>query len=171
MRWLARLKGRRKPRLTGISTVVGGVSWEWSESERDTLRNLVTFLEDRRVLSLDFSKMSLADFALDEIESPDYVNQLLMHIRDKLTAALQELPEGSPAADPVRAMRTACTEYLTLIHAGWQESRRINLPNKNEDPFIVNYFMAIGQLRSAVGKQLAILRDKYGIEITSRSPR
>jgi hypothetical protein len=171
MKWLAKFKGRRKPRLTGISTVVGGVSWEWSESERDTLRHLVTYLEDRRVLSLDFTQMSFSDFAADEIEEPDYVNQSLMNIRERLTAVLQELPEGSPAADPIRAMRTACTEYLTFIHAHRQkelqkkERSQKEAVDWSEDPFVFNYFITLGQLRAVIGRQLAILQDEYGLAI------
>ncbi len=60
-------------------------------------------------------------------------------------------------------MRVACTEYLTLIHAGWQKSKEID--NKGEDPFQLNYFLLIGQLRAAVGRQLAILHNQYGLEI------
>lgn len=37
-------------RLAGISTPIGGVSWQPAELELSAARRVVTFLEDRRVL-------------------------------------------------------------------------------------------------------------------------
>ena len=37
-------------RLTGISTPLGGVSWQSSDLEMSAARRVIAFLEDRRVL-------------------------------------------------------------------------------------------------------------------------
>lgn len=59
-------------RLTGISTPLGGVSWQATELEVSAARRVVSFLEDRRVL-----------YAPDEIEVP--------------ALALRSLRDGHPA--------------------------------------------------------------------------
>src|SRR5439155_16517794 len=41
-----RLRGSSRPRLTGLSVLIAGASWDWTESERDAVRDLVAFLED-----------------------------------------------------------------------------------------------------------------------------
>jgi uncharacterized protein DUF6650 len=46
-------------RLTGISTPLGGVSWQSSDLEVSAARRVIAFLEDRRVL-----------YAPDELEVP-----------------------------------------------------------------------------------------------------
>ena len=45
-----RARGRSRPRLTGLSVLVAGVSWDWTESERDFVRQMIIALEDRRML-------------------------------------------------------------------------------------------------------------------------
>lgn len=84
-------------RLTGISTPLGGVSWQATELEVSAARRVVSFLEDRRVL-----------YAPDEMEVPAHCVHSVMDIRRFLTGELGKLDAGSEFAASLRAMRAAC---------------------------------------------------------------
>jgi len=47
-----------------------------------------------------------------EEEGEEYVNWSILNIRDELTTALRQLPEGSASTPNVRSMRDACNAYL-----------------------------------------------------------
>src|SRR5262245_19773499 len=74
-------------RLTGlsISTPIfgAGVSWTAPKPERDIVRNVVNYLEDKRVLYIN-----------DEREIRDYVNRSLLEIRKVLMDAISELNQA-----------------------------------------------------------------------------
>lgn len=60
-------------RITGISTPIGGIQWEYSVPERDHVRALITFLEDRRALYVPL-----------HLEIADQVTASVQAIRQKL---------------------------------------------------------------------------------------
>jgi hypothetical protein len=103
MDFLDRFRGRGRPRLTGVSTPLAGVSWDWTSSERETLRRLFISMEGRRALWEPYI-----------LEVTPYVTDSVLHLREEFTAALQQLPERSDAAHELRLMRDACNKYLTL---------------------------------------------------------
>jgi hypothetical protein len=57
-------------RLTGISTPLGGVSWQSSDLEVSAARRVIAFLEDRRVL-----------YAPEEMEVASHCVQSVLEIR------------------------------------------------------------------------------------------
>jgi len=132
-----------RKRLTGISTPIGGVSWIPPEPDRDIVRRLMIFLEDRRVLYIDY-----------DMERLDYVTQSVLEIRRELTAILQSLDADSPIAPHLKAMRAACRKFLN------QTQRRARRWAMN-----VEILMALGEMRSAFGIQIAQLCSKYKIDV------
>jgi len=68
--------------LTGFSTPVFGISWQPPESDREIVRKLMTFFEDRRALYNPY-----------DIEMPEYVTQSILGIRKELTKTLQTLED------------------------------------------------------------------------------
>ena len=104
-------------RLTGISTPLGGVSWQATELEVSAARRVVSFLEDRRVL-----------YAPDEMEVPSHCLHSVMDIRRFLTGELGRLDAGSEFAASLRAMRAACRNFwiaLASMGAKWRCMRTI----------------------------------------------
>ncbi|HBO42644.1 MAG TPA: hypothetical protein DD670_01650 [Planctomycetaceae bacterium] len=94
-------------RITGFSVPVigGGLQWAPTEPERETVRKLLSFLEDRRAL-----------YAAYCLEIWNEVVQSVLRIRDELAKALQSLPDVSNAIGSVKAMRAACRKFLTEPH-------------------------------------------------------
>jgi hypothetical protein len=127
-------------RITGVSTPVFGVSWNPPQSERDIVRHVIVFLEDRRALYASF---------VDEIEHE--VSHSVLDIRDMLTNELQQLSEKSPAAFPLRAMRVACREYL-------DNTRKQYGPR-------FGFLVHLGRLRTVMGYHVAHLAINYGLDI------
>jgi hypothetical protein len=86
-------------RLTGVQIPIFGISWTAPEPERKVVRGVLAFLEDRRALYNDYAF---------EIERE--VSESVLEIRRELTTAIKTLPEASPAAPALRAMRAACRQ-------------------------------------------------------------
>src|SRR6266496_4058984 len=90
-----------KARLTGLSTPVGGASWEYRETDAHLARRAVTFLEDRRVL-----------YTPSECEVPQHCVVSVLEIRRHLTALLAEVNGHQPLDGQLRAIRAAGRKFL-----------------------------------------------------------
>ena len=131
--------------LTGFSTPFFGVSWNPPETDRDIVRKLITFLEDRRALYNPYN-----------IETPMFVDQSLFEIRKELTDTLQRIGDNPNISPHLRAMRAACRKYLNEVS---NQSR----PRFHYREF--ETFAALGELRALFGIHVAQLAVKYGIDI------
>ena len=130
--------------LTGFSTPLFGLSWNPPETDREVVRQLVTFLEDRRALYNPYN-----------IESPMFVDQSLIEIRRELTNTLQKIGEDSDIAQHLRAMRAACRKYMNECadRTGHHHFRDYEA------------FAALGELRAVFGIHIAQLAVKYGVYV------
>lgn len=126
-------------RLNGVQIPIFGVQWVPTEPERKVVRDVLTALEDRRVL-----------YNSAAWELPDEVIQSVLRIREVLTDAIQRLGEKSNAVPAMQAMRMACREYLdrSRDHYG-----RHDLSTD------------LGRLRALFGLQIAFLAIEYGIDL------
>jgi hypothetical protein len=146
-------------RVSGFSTPIFGIQWEPTESERNVIRTLLTFLEDRRVLYLP-----------NYLEILSQVEESVVRIREELTKTLQALPEKSEAVGPIRTMRSACRKYLTepytefpnLPEGRMHHMERHRYQKHEATP---GYFLALGELRSVFGVNIAMLSSSYGIDL------
>ncbi len=145
-------------RLSGFSLPVigGGVQWTPTKAERDIVRELLAFLEDRRALYVDYC-----------LEIEDQVAQSVLQIRDELTKALQALPDGSKSAGPIRAMRAACRKFLTEPHPDFRNLMRHGYgPRHHMDmEGSPGFFVALGELRATFGSQIAALAYAHSIDV------
>ena len=95
-------------RLTGISTPLGGVSWQSSDLEVSAARRVIAFLEDRRVL-----------YAPEEMEVASHCVQSVLEIRHFLSGELGKLDAKSEFAASLRAMRAAWQQSQQSARHGW----------------------------------------------------
>jgi Family of unknown function (DUF6650) len=134
-------------RVTGFSTPVFGLSWNPPETERDIVRKLVAFLEDRRALYADF-----------HMEYGPWVEQSVLEMRRELTETLKTCPEDEALTGPLRAMRAVCRKFLDQM--GHPNSRR-----RMHYPHEALMWQALGELRGVFGLQLARLCSAYGVDV------
>lgn len=145
-------------RVSSVTTPVGGLSWTPSPSEREELRKLVVFLEDRRAL-----------FDPYNIEATVLVEHSVQEIRAELTKVLQTIGETSRAGEPLRTMRTACQRYLSRAPAFRDEPYWHRRPRYHDGPRFDepdgDFIMALGELRGVFGTCLGQIASSYEIEV------
>lgn len=133
-----------------MSALGFGASWDLSNADRDAVRAMLTFLEDRRVL-----------YVGQNFEVSSQVERSVHEIRKRCTDALSELSERAPARKPIQAIRAACRKFL--------EEPAGSLPivpldtQRVRDQF--RLFTALGELRARIGTQIAELASYYEIEL------
>lgn len=141
-------------RLNGISTPVGGVSWQPPVSDVATARRVIAFLEDRRVLYNPYE----AEVAAHCIDSVGEIRRFLTEV----------LAAGGIADDlggPLRAMRAACRKFADTLGV---ESDRAQLYRTDFGVPSIHDFVfnqALGELRGVFGVHLAQISVRYGIDV------
>jgi hypothetical protein len=137
-------------RLTGFSVPVFGVSWKPAEPEIAVARRVIAYLEDRRLLYNPFD-LEVLDFCLDSV----------LEIRKFLTQEIGRLPAGSEFAGHLRAIRSACRQFLDGCSSKGRMRIRPSLGSRGEAQF----FMALGELRATVGIHIAAIAVMYGLPV------
>lgn len=145
-------------RVNSVSTPVGGVGWTPAPSEREEVRRLIVFLEDRRAL-----------FDPYNVEATMLVGHSVQEIRGELTRVLQTLGEASRANEPLRTMRAGCQQYLTRAAAFpdepyWHRPLRFGRDFSGDDVG-GDFVMALGELRGVCGVCLGQLAESYGLTV------
>jgi hypothetical protein len=143
-------------RLTGISTPIGGLSWEPATPDVGVARSVLIFLEDRRVL-----------YNPTLIEYGPYCVRSVLEIRQFLTDVLSKQEIGDALAEHLRVIRAACRGFLDQYSA--QEGDPSSLdPDLPEDAFDIHRFelnQALGELRAVFGNQIAQIAVKYDLDV------
>ena len=142
-------------RLTGISTPLGGVSWQTSELEVTSARRVVAFLEDRRVL-----------YAPEEMEDTSHCVQSVIEIRQFLTAELGKLDGSSEFSASLRAMRAACRKFLDRVGV---DGRAGTLYARHRGHWADwTFYSALGELRGTFGVHLARIAAHFKLDVEDR---
>lgn len=142
-------------RLTGISTPLGGVSWQPSELEAGAARRIIAFLEDRRVL-----------YAPDELEVPSHCVKSVLEIRQFLSNELGKLDSGSRFAAGLRAMRAACRKFLERVGVDGRDT--ILYANRHGHWASWTFYSALGEMRGTFGIHLAQIAAQFRLDIEDR---
>jgi hypothetical protein len=132
--------------FTGFSTPVFGVSWNPPKSDREIVRELITFFEDRRALYNPY-----------DMETSMWVVESVLEIRKKLTDTLEKIDENSDITPHLRAMRAACRKFM-------DESGKFE---KHRHYHMEKFFTDLGEMRAVFGIHIGQLCVKYGINIES----
>lgn len=132
---------------TGISTLVFGMSWNPPEDKRETVRRLVAFLEDCRVLCTDF-----------QMEYGPRVEKSILEMRAELTEVLKICSNDEELTGPIRAMHAACRKFLDeLGHPG--------SPRQMLSPHEAAMWHSLGEMWTIFGLHLARLCFAYGVDV------
>lgn len=140
-----------KVRITGINAPWFGVSWEYRESDADVVRRVFSFLEDRRVL---YEPLNAQLFF--------YVGQSASEIRQMLTQELGAGAVGKQLAESFKIIRSALRVFMSDLEKIEQHEGSGQL-----DPVQVRdqQVLALGEMRGRVNPVLALLAQKYQIEV------
>lgn len=136
-------------RVTGVDTPFGGISWEKTPGDRDIARRVVTFLEDRRVL-----------FGDRHMEDEGHCVASALEIRAFLTDQITSAEPGKELEVSLRAMRASARRF---VDAGGPHGRDFV---QSHSMFQTDRFsLALGDLRTAIGYQLAVILSQYPMPI------
>jgi hypothetical protein len=132
-------------RITGFSLPSGvGLLWIPPASERDIVKRLFLYLEDRRVLYNPFN-----------FEIIDHVIQSVLEMRRYLTEEISKLDSSSELLAHLKAMRAACRKFLDANPVprfwGFRGVDEIS--------------QSLGELRASIGIQVAHLSAKYRVDV------
>jgi len=140
-----------KHRVNGFSTPLGGLQWTPPPNERDLCRELITFLENRRVLYVE-----------SEAEVPQHAALSIIEMRDFLTGFIIRCPEGSAVEQAARQMRASCAAF----HRGASSSPDILDFGAHQGHWASWVFLqSLGMMRSQIGTQMAIIAARYRVGI------
>ena len=133
-------------RLTGVSLPWFGAQWERIPGDREVAEQIITFLENRRVL-----------FGERHVEDHDYCLSSVNDIRHFLTAQINAARSEDLRAS-LRAMRAAGRKFVDAagpdarnFEPGWPSSNAFSL--------------ALGDLRTLMGVQIARIATQYDLDI------
>ncbi len=137
-------------RITGFSVPVFGVSWTPTQPEITKARQVLAFLEDRRVLYNPY-----------HLEVADQCIQSVLDIRRFLTEVIGQLGADSKLAEHLRGMRAGCRAFLDATSPG---ARRI-IRSHWAGPFESSFFTSLGELRATIGVHVAAIAVMHGLDI------
>lgn len=138
-------------RVNGFSTPLGGAQWIPPANERDLCRELITFLENRRVLYVE-----------SEAEVPEHAASSVIGMRDFLTEFITKCPEGSAVEQAARQMRASCAAF----HRGASSSPDILKFGAYQGHWASWFFLqSLGMMRAQIGTQMAIIAARYRVGI------
>lgn len=142
-------------RVTGFSTPIFGLQWEAPQADVTVAREVIVFLEDRRVLYSPF-----------EVEVPEHVLRSVFEIRHFMTEVLRRGRAGGELVDSLAAMRAACRKFIGAMEGG---RTQLIVPSPHEmlrggtQSWAFNQHL--GELRGVIGVHVAQLAVRYGIDV------
>lgn len=137
-------------RLNGISTPIFGISWDPGQTDKDHAKEVVAFLEDRRVL-----------YNSSEMEIPHYCVESVLEIRKFLTQKIG-ISQNGDFQNSLRAMRASCKKFLDTVGVNG-DILRFGNHNGHWASWMFNG--AIGELRGVFGVHLVKIAAMYGLDI------
>lgn len=133
-------------RITGVSSPVGGVQWEYRVGDAEIARRVISILEDRRMLWVDLN-----------YEIPDECIRSAEKTREALTEQINTAGIGPELEAVLKQIRKLFANFMTTGAWGRDHPRY---------PYGADEFsVALGELRAAVGERLAVIVSTYGLDV------
>lgn len=95
-----------KIRINGFSSPVGGISWEYTESEKRQIQKLFYFLESKRLL------VNPAD-----MELPDQCVQSALEMKKFIVGLLCDFQFSDDAESHLKELCAACNDFLDGLNS------------------------------------------------------
>lgn len=138
--------------ITGISCPVFGISWNPPKSEIQIAKEIIIFLEPRRVL-----------YVPSEMEVPEHCVSSVIEIRNFFTNQMININQKSELYRYVSAMRLSCNKFLNKC-----DLKRKDVINYggNWGHWASWYFAsALGEMRGVFGVMILQIASAYGLNV------
>ncbi|WP_035316950.1 DUF6650 family protein [Clostridium sp. MSTE9] len=145
-------------KITGIDTPFGGVSWEFTETDKSGIQELFFFLEAKRLLVNPI-----------EMEIKSWCEQSAIEIKNKLTQLLSQYSFNAETIETMRHMVNACNTFLDDLNKVSEQG--IIYKNSNGDWANANFSIAMKKFRNIFREKISWLSDKYQIEFVKEIPK
>ena len=143
-------------RINGVSCPIFGISWDPGTADVEVARTVIAFVETRRVLFSSYTN-----------EVPDQCVASVLEIRAFLSEVIGQGRIAKELAGPLRVMRRFCVRFLERVGAVEQpEGAKRHLFREARWSMHDYWFgEALGELRSGVGMQVAIIAASFGLDV------
>lgn len=137
--------GRR--RLTGLTIGKLGGTWEHVETDREVVRRVLTFLEDRRLLWRSPHNHA-------HVEEAEHCRRSAEMIRDRLGEEIGKVKHGGDVEASFKKIRKAARDFVSA--AGPDSRNFVDLASFNE---------ALSALRVPVCREILVLADHHDLDV------
>ena len=144
-------------RITGIDVPFGGISWEYTETEKQAIQKLFFFLESKRLLTNPI-----------EMEIKEWCIESALEIKRTLVDILSECDFSKDTIGCIRSMIGACNDFLYRLDT----VKETGIIYKNEKGDWANsaFSSAMKQFRNVFRENINLLSSVYGITFTKTIP-
>jgi hypothetical protein len=146
-------------RITGISLPIIGVQWSLGADERDAIRKLLMFLEDRRILYADEPK-DLKELNRKHSNSANEITSSVNLIRAELVKTRQSYSFDMKTSKVIESMQEACRRVMEGNYSRPVDNRAA--------PVWVQH---VGRMRRIFGVSIFALSKSYDLELGYKMKR
>ena len=144
-------------KITGIDTPFGGISWEYTETEKRGIQELFFFLESKRLLVNPI-----------EMEIKQWCIESALDIKRKLTDLPSQYSFSEAALECIRSMITACNDFLDRLSS--VKETGIIYKNRNGDWEDSAFSSAMKQFRKNFRDNISLLSSAYNLKFNKNIP-
>ena len=144
-----------KYEIDGISSPLGGVSWSKNTTAKERFRDLLLFLESKRIL-VNPIEMELKHECIESV----------LDIKSKLTSITKDIPfKGKD----IRILVYVCNKFLDTV----KDDKIPHLIYKKDNISWIDYQLdtAMKDFRTAFREQIRVIEDKYKLCFNKNIPK
>ena len=132
-------------RITGVSTPIGGISWEFTETKKKGIKDLFLFLESKRILVNP-----------KEMEVKEWSEQSVIEIKSKLVSIATEYEYSQNTMECFKMMIDTCNIFLDNMH-------QVNISG-------IIYASAMKEFRKSFKYNIQRLSEEYQLTFSKEIP-
>ena len=142
--------------LNGISTPIGGISWDNNTTAKDRFRYLLLFLESKRILTHPF----YMELKAECIES-------VLEIKHTLVEITKDVSFKDQDYEIIRDLLAACNEYLDTVRPDSVPHLIYKDGSRWAD---ATFDMAMKKFRKAFKAGIGLVEKKYNLQYMGKIP-